>query len=188
MLWDTFLNALDDNNRRTEIEITDQMCWSACIMCNDWLTSKYLIARKAAKLPKVWHYWEAEQSHKNQFCLLSEEWLVLLRLIRVIPRQHFQVAARQYSRGSWHKGEWWPLEVAVQFCDCSQCSHKLQRRHLSVESIYKHWHFKTCMLSPPEIGICVLKNLYWWSFWSEKILKVPSRNLVETATKLSWHL
>ena len=142
VLWDTFLNALDDNNSRTEIKITDQMCWSACIMCNDWLTSKYLIARKAAKLPKVWHYWEAEQSHKNQFCLLSEEWLVLLRLIRVIPRQHFQVAARQYSRGSWHKGEWWPLEVATQFCDCS---HKLQRRHLPVNSIYKHWHFKTCM-------------------------------------------
>ena len=135
VLWDTFLNALDDNNSRTKIEITDQMCWSACIMCNDWLTSKYLIARKAAKLPKVWHYWEAEQSHKNQFCLLSEEWLVLLRLIRVIPQQHFQVAARQYSRGSWHKGECWPLEVAVNFCDCF---HKLQRRHLPVESIYKH--------------------------------------------------
>ena len=45
VLGDTFLNALDDNNRRTEIEITDQMCWSACIICNDWLTSKYLIAR-----------------------------------------------------------------------------------------------------------------------------------------------
>ena len=133
VLWDTFLNALDDNNRRTEIEITDQMCWSACIIYNDWLTSKYLIARPQS-CQKCDTIGRLNKATKTNFVYCPRSGQcgsqpLLLCLIRVIPQQHFQVATRQYSRDSWHKGEWWPVEVSVNFCDCF---HKLQRRYLLV--------------------------------------------------------